>query len=53
MLPVTYAMIGLMVFVLHVSFLQMVTPGLALYRAAVWPYYLFTGRPHGVRLPMD
>jgi len=30
-----------------------VTPGLALYRAAVWPWYLATGKPEGQRAPMD
>lgn len=37
----------------HLAFLQMVTPGLALSRAAVWPIFLLTGRPHGVPLTRD
>lgn len=37
----------------HVVFLQMVTPGLALLRAAVWPIFLTTGWPSGEPLPMD
>lgn len=48
-----YAAIAGGVFMLHVIFLQMVTPGLALARAAVWPYFIATGRPHGTPLPMD
>lgn len=40
-------------FVLHALFLQMVTPSLALLRAAVWPVFLMTGWPHGVPLTMD
>ena len=48
-----YALIAVAVFVLHIMFLQMVMPGLAFTRAAVWPYYLATGRPRGVPMPMD
>jgi len=47
-------MIGVVVvFCLHIAFLQMVTPGLALLRAAVWPIFWATGWPHGTPLPMD
>jgi hypothetical protein len=38
---------------LHLMFLQMVTPGLALLRAAVWPVFWATGWPHGSPPPMD
>lgn len=48
-----YTLIAVAVFALHVMFLQMVTPGLAFTRAAVWPYYWATGRPHGTPMPMD
>jgi hypothetical protein len=44
---------ALAVFVLHITALQMVTPGLALLRAAVWPLWIATGQPHGSPLPMD
>ena len=37
----------------HLLFLQMITPGLALLRASVWPVFWATGWPHGVPLPMD
>ena len=30
-----------------------VSPGLALLRAFVWPYWWLTGRPFGWRMPMD
>lgn len=40
-------------FVFHILFLQMITPGLALMRAAVWPIFWVTGWPHGAPLPMD
>jgi threonine/homoserine efflux transporter RhtA len=30
-----------------------VTPTLALARAFVWPWYILTGHPKGVRSPMD
>lgn len=30
-----------------------VTPGLALFRAVVWPVYWATGWPHGVHARMD
>lgn len=47
-------MTGLVVvFCGHIAFLQMVTPSLALLRAAVWPIFLATGWPHGTPLPMD
>jgi hypothetical protein len=47
-------MIGaVVVFCFHVASLQMVTPGLALLRAAVWPIFWATGWPHGSPLPMD
>jgi hypothetical protein len=47
-------MIGVVVvFCFHIAFLQMVTPGLALLRAAVWPVFWATGWPHGAPLPMD
>jgi hypothetical protein len=41
------------VFVGHLMFLQMVTPGLALLRATVWPIFWVTGWPEGEHLPMD
>lgn len=41
------------VFVGHLMFLQMVTPALALLRAAVWPIFWVTGWPHGQPLMMD
>lgn len=40
-------------FTLHRIFLQMVTPGLALERALVWPIYLATGHPRGEPIPFD
>ena len=40
-------------FAFHVVFLQMVTPGLAFARAAMWPIFWATGWPHGTPLPMD
>lgn len=40
------------VFVFHLSQLQMVTPGLAAYRALVWPVWVATGRPRGSPVPM-
>jgi len=47
-------MIGVVVvFCFHVAFLQMVTPNLALMRAAIWPIFWATGWPHGSPLPMD
>lgn len=47
-------MIGVVVVLcFHVAFLQMVTPSLALMRAAVWPIFWATGWPHGTPLPMD
>lgn len=48
-----YALIAVAVFVMHIMFLQMVTPGLAFTRSAVWPYFWVTGRPRGVPMPMD
>lgn len=48
-----YALVAVAVFVMHVLFLQMVTPGLAFTRAAVWPYFWATGRPRGTPLMMD
>jgi hypothetical protein len=42
-----------LVFWFHIVFLQMVTPGLAMLRSAVWPIFLITGWPHGSPLPMD
>lgn len=39
----------LVVLFCHLIFLQMVTPGLALLRAAVWTIFWATGWPHGVR----
>jgi hypothetical protein len=39
--------------VFHLMMLQMVTPGLALLRSAVWPIFWATGWPHGVPLTMD
>lgn len=41
------------VFVFHLMFLQMVTPSLALLRAAVWPIFWATGWPHGTPISMD
>lgn len=41
------------VFAFHIVFLQMVTPGLALARAAAWPIFWATGWPHGTPMPMD
>ena len=38
---------------LHLIYLQMVTLGLAMLRAAVWPIFWATGWPHGTPLPMD
>lgn len=43
----------LVCFVGHIVFLQMVTPGLALLRAFVWPVFWLTGWPGGEPLPMD
>lgn len=44
----------LVVFLLHLVGLQMVTPGLAALRSAVWPITLATGwTVRGQRLPMD
>jgi hypothetical protein len=40
-------------FIFHILFLQMVTPGLAFFRAAVWPIFWATGWPHGQPLTMD
>jgi hypothetical protein len=42
-----------LVFVGHILFLQMVTPGLAFWRAVFWPIFWLTGWPHGTPLPMD
>lgn len=52
-LTVVYAVVAILVFVLHVVFLQMVTPGLALVRALLWPIWIATGWPAGTPLPMD
>lgn len=42
------------VFVLHLVGLQMITPGLAALRSAVWPITLATGwTVRGQRQPMD
>jgi hypothetical protein len=30
-----------------------ITPGLCLLRAAVWPWFILTGQPHGIPLRMD
>lgn len=43
----------LVVLFFHLTMLQMVTPSLALVRAAVWPVWILTGRPHGTPLRMD
>lgn len=44
----------LLVFGFHIVALQMVTPGLAALRSAVWPITLATGwTVHGQPLPMD
>jgi len=43
----------LAVFIFHITFLQMVTPSLALLRSLVWPIFWATGWPHGSPLPMD
>jgi hypothetical protein len=40
-------------FVGHIMFLQMVTPGLAFMRSAVWPIFILTGWPHGSPMTMD
>jgi hypothetical protein len=46
--------VGFVVFLtVHLLFLQMVTPGLALARSAVWPIFWATGWPHGSPLTMD
>lgn len=37
----------------NLIFLPMVTPSLALLRAAVWPIFWLTGWPAGTPLPMD
>lgn len=37
----------ILIFAFHIFLLQMVTPPLALLRAALWPLYVTTGRPHG------
>lgn len=42
-----------LVFAMHVSYLGNVTLPLMLLRSAVWPFYIATGWPHGVPLPMD
>jgi hypothetical protein len=38
---------------MHLIFLQMVTPQLALLRALVWPIFWATGWPHGTPMTMD
>lgn len=38
---------------LHMIYLQMVTLGLAMFRAVVWPIFWTIGWPHGAPLPMD
>jgi hypothetical protein len=38
---------------LHLIYLQMVTLGLAMFRATVWPIFWTIGWPAGWRLPMD
>lgn len=43
----------IVIFVFHIMYLQMVTPDLAFLRAAVWPWFILTGQPHGQHLPMD
>lgn len=48
-----YVLGFLVVFVGHIVYLQMVTPGLALLRALVWPIYWLTGWPAGEPLRMD
>lgn len=49
----TYVAGFVVVLAFHLNFLQMVTPPLALLRAAVWPIYWATGWPHGSPVPMD
>jgi hypothetical protein len=48
-----WVMGAILVFAFHARYLQMVTPGLALLRAVVWPLYLTTGWPRGTPLSMD
>lgn len=43
----------LAVLLLHLLALRMVTPGLALLRAAAWPLWILFGWPHGSPLPVD
>jgi hypothetical protein len=48
-----YVLGFVVVFVGHLMYLQMVTPGLALLRATAWFIWIPTGWPHGVPLTMD
>ncbi len=52
-LGVAYGAMGAAIFAFHVTHLQIVTPGLALARAALWPLWLATGHPHGSPLTRD
>lgn len=51
-LVAVYALGFLVTFSVNLLLLP-VTIGLALLRAAVWPYYWWTGRPEGRPMPMD
>lgn len=48
-----YVIIGVGIFVAHVLYLQMVTPGLAAMRALAWPVWMTTGWPRGEPTGMD
>jgi hypothetical protein len=48
-----YATGFVLFFGMHLIFLQMVTPELALLRSLAWPVFWATGWPHGTPLPMD
>ena len=50
---VVYAVGAVFTFASHVVFLEMVTIELAALRAAVWPIFWATGRPHGSPMTMD
>ena len=45
-----YALMAFAFFVFHVTYLPMVTPGLAALRSTVWPIFWATGHPRGTPL---
>lgn len=52
-LVVIYVAVGFVTFYFHMRLNGLISPGLALFRALVWPIFWTTGWPSGQRLPMD